>query len=239
MREIRINECVYKVHPIYNLYAGSKDGKIINIIKQVPHIGSENNGGYLGLNVRKHGQSGFKNYRVHRFIWECYNGIIPEDKEMDHINNKRNDNRLCNLQLLTHQRNCEKKVYKNSYERRRCVKATCLKTGEISFYFSLYATEQHLKINSPLIKKICEKCNYHKSGLSKKDGFSYTFEYIKEEDLPDNYIKSKNIKPKRVSQEEKKKKQMEWQNKEYKCPKCNKIIKNFSKYKHNEKCLTK
>ena len=58
MTEIKVNDCVYITHPIYNLYAGSKDGNVINIIKQVPHKGSKNNIGYLIFCVRKHGQSG-------------------------------------------------------------------------------------------------------------------------------------------------------------------------------------
>ena len=39
MTTITINECVYSIHPIYDLYASSKDGNIINIIKRVPHKG--------------------------------------------------------------------------------------------------------------------------------------------------------------------------------------------------------
>ena len=38
------------------------------------------------------------NYYVHRFIWECYNGLVPVGLEIDHINDNRSDNRLCNLQ---------------------------------------------------------------------------------------------------------------------------------------------
>ena len=78
----------------------------------------------------------------------------------------------------------------------------------------------------------------------KKDGYSYTFEYVKEEDLPSDYIKSPNIRPKRVPEEDKKKHQMEavkkWQKKEYKCPECSKVIKNKNnaKYNHIKKCLT-
>ena len=88
------------------------------------------------------------------------------------------------------------------------------------------------------ILRVCERINYRKSAASKKDGCSYTFEYIKQDELPANHIKSKNIRPKRVSDEEKKKKRMEWWNKEYECPKCSKIIKNNSKYKHIKKCVT-
>ena len=102
MTKITIDECVYYVHPIYDLYAGSKDGNVINIIKQVPHKGNKTHRGYLNVGVRKHSQSGVKSYQVHRFVWECFNGVIPEGKVIDHINNNKEDNRLCNLQLITH-----------------------------------------------------------------------------------------------------------------------------------------
>ena len=104
MTTITINGCVYKVHPIYNLYAGSKDGNVINIIKQVPHKGNKNDSGYLKCTVRKHTQPSQKKYHVHRFVWECFNGVIPEGKVIDHINNDKEDNRLCNLQLVNQKR---------------------------------------------------------------------------------------------------------------------------------------
>ena len=104
----------------------------------------------------------------------------------------------------------------------------------------MHAIQQHIGINAGIVKMVCEGLNHCKSGVSKKDGHRYTFEYVKEEDLPDNYKKSANIRPRRVSDEDKKKHQMEalkkWQIKEYKCPKCSKIMKNNSKYKHNKKC---
>ena len=49
-----------------------------------------------------------RSYRVHRFVWESHNGPIPTDKEIDHINDKRWDNVISNLQLLTHTQNLQK-----------------------------------------------------------------------------------------------------------------------------------
>ena len=112
MTTITINNCVYNIHPIFDLYACSEDGYMINIIKKVPHKGNKNKNGYLNVCVRKHGQPGVKGYQVHRFIWECFNGVIPEGKVIDHISNKKDDNRLCNLQLITHQQNCKKSAKK-------------------------------------------------------------------------------------------------------------------------------
>ena len=104
----------------------------------------------------------------------------------------------------------------------------------------MYAVQQHLSINAGTVKMCCEGLNNCKTGLSKKDGHSYKFEYVKQEDMPDNYIKSANKRSRRVSDEDKKKHQMEamkkWQNKEFKCPICNKTYKNNYKYIHIKKC---
>lgn len=103
----------------------------------------------------------------------------------------------------------------------------------------MHAIQQHIGINAGIVKMVCEGLNNCKSGISKKDRHSFVFQYIKQDDLPDNYKKSSNIRPKRFSDEEKKKRQMEamkkWQNKEYKCPKCGKALNNY-KYVHSQKC---
>ena len=54
-RNLLINECIYKIDPIHNLYAASKDGKIIHIIQQVPNAGNKNHNGYMALTVGKYG----------------------------------------------------------------------------------------------------------------------------------------------------------------------------------------
>ena len=92
-----IVECVYQIHPIYDLYAASRDGKIVHIIKQNPNIGFKQPNGYMRQRVRKYGDKNQKTYYVHRFAWECYNGVIPDGKVIDHVNDNKEDNRLCNL----------------------------------------------------------------------------------------------------------------------------------------------
>ena len=213
----------------------------------MPHKGNKTHKGYLNVGMRKHGQSGVKGYQAHRFIWECFNGLIPEGKVIDHINDNKEDNRLCNLQLITQQQNCKKSAKDRDYkfaaknhENKKCVKATNCRTNEISYFNSMYAVQQHFGINAGIVKMVCEGTNNCKSGKSKKDGHSYTFEYIKQDDLPDNYKKSANKRPQRVSDADKKKHLMKaiekWKNKEFKCPNCNKTFKNSYKYLHKKHC---
>ena len=194
MSNIEINNCVYKVHPVYNLYASDGNGNIIHLVKQVPSIGQKHKSGYLMCVVRKHGQNGQKGYMVHRFVYECFNGIIPDGKVINHVNNIKDDNRLCNLQLTTHQENCEKSAKRRDYtfvaknhQNKKCVKATNSDTNEVSYYNSMYAVQQHLGINAGIVKMVCEKINGCKTGISKIDNHSYKFEYVNKQDMTDNY----------------------------------------------------
>lgn len=43
----------------------------------------------------------YQTFHVSRIIWIAAHGIPPADREVDHINGDRGDNRLCNLQLVT------------------------------------------------------------------------------------------------------------------------------------------
>ena len=73
---------------------------------------------------------------AHKFIYECYHGIIPNNMVIDHINNIKDDNRIKNLQLMTQQDNCLKSAkhrdYEfaaNNHENRKCVKAINCETN--------------------------------------------------------------------------------------------------------------
>jgi hypothetical protein len=45
------------------------------------------------------------NILAHRMIWAVANGEIPEGMEINHINGVKNDNKLCNLELVTKSQN--------------------------------------------------------------------------------------------------------------------------------------
>ena len=247
MNKIEIENCIYKVHPVYNLYASDENGNIIHLVRQVPSPGQKHKSGYLVCIVRKHGQNGQKNFFVHRFVYECFNGIIPDGKVIDHVNNIKNDNRLCNLQLMSQQENCKKSAKRRDYtfaaknhQNKKCVKATNSDTNEVSYYNSMYAVNQHLGINAGIVKMVCEKINSCKTGISKIDNHCYKFEHVNKQDMPDNYKKSANIRSNRVPVEDKKKHHKEamkrWQQKEYKCLKCGETYKNSFRVVHNKIC---
>lgn len=60
-------------------------------------------GGYLQVGLWKDGKG--KLYKVHRLVWEAFNGPIPEGMQVNHINEDKTDNRLENLNLMTPKEN--------------------------------------------------------------------------------------------------------------------------------------
>ena len=60
-------------------------------------VGSQRKDGYVDICVDR------KIYLAHRLVFMFFNGYFP--KEVDHINNVRNDNRIENLREVTHLQN--------------------------------------------------------------------------------------------------------------------------------------
>ena len=79
MKKIEIYGSTYFCHPIYDQYASSEDGHVIDILKKATHMGILGYGGYLFFNMNK------KLYPVHQFIYECFHGVQPEGQVVVHI----------------------------------------------------------------------------------------------------------------------------------------------------------
>ena len=56
--------------------------------------------GYVIVTLSKEGKE--KDFRLHRLIWMTFNGKIPDNMEINHINEDKTDNRLENLNLMSH-----------------------------------------------------------------------------------------------------------------------------------------
>lgn len=59
--------------------------------------------GYLRINLRKNKIQ--KSFLVHRLVYETFNGEIPKDMQVNHINEIKTDNSVWNLNLMTPKEN--------------------------------------------------------------------------------------------------------------------------------------
>jgi HNH endonuclease len=84
----------------------NKRGRGAKIGKLAGHI---NDSGYSVIMINR------KYYRAHHLIWLYVHGVLPE-KELDHINRIRNDNRISNLREATRSQNARNSIgHKDSH----------------------------------------------------------------------------------------------------------------------------
>lgn len=82
-------------------YCATKCGKIWSKKSKKFLSTKSKSKGYCKVNLYD-GNGNVKNVRVHRMIWEAFNGEIPNGYEINHKNEVRDDNRLSNLELVSH-----------------------------------------------------------------------------------------------------------------------------------------
>ena len=155
-------------HPVFTNYAARKNGEVINvknekIIKMIKFNGYL----YFGLSDEKLEKN--KNYYQHRFVYEVFRGVIPNCFEIDHINEIKSDNRLKNLQLLTHKQNVEK-------SKNKAIISICISTGKERRFISIKKASIKLDISASSISQVCRK--KRKFLTSKKNSNKYTFRYL-------------------------------------------------------------
>ena len=160
-------------HPIYNRYEANRSGIIRHFINKKP-VGCLNNHGYFKVAVSDNGKR--KDFNSHRFIWECFHGLITDKRVVDHINNIKTDNRLDNLQLITQRENTIK-----DHKGGKClppikVKAINTETGQSFDYASINKAGKDLIIDICRIRGILK--GIHKTSLSKKYNIRFRFEKI-------------------------------------------------------------
>lgn len=84
-------------------------------------------------------------YQAHRLIWIFFNGAIPEDCVIDHMNRDRSDNRIENLRVLSvseNNRNSAKSDHANVgvWKTGKRFKATYRVDGK-RYYIGIFDTE--------------------------------------------------------------------------------------------------
>lgn len=99
----------WKTHPILTDYEGSNLGRIRSTDRLIMHKNGKihhRKGKVIKPQSVRHNYLQFHpkmntNYYVHRFIWECFYGPIPEGLVINHLDEDPTNNALINLSLVT------------------------------------------------------------------------------------------------------------------------------------------
>ena len=172
------------IHPVYKKYAANDEGEIMNIRLGKPRKGNLNNYGYLSFTIYLEKNIN-KSYLSHRFVFECFYGLIEKNKQINHINFIRTDNRIKNLEVVSPSENNKKSSVNKDYTYLKYIRKNPRKVTAINLFTkaetnfnSLYSVYKMLGINSAQVSMICEGKNHCKTANSKVDGCKYTFRHI-------------------------------------------------------------
>ena len=145
-----------------------------------PRKGIVNQNGYFKFSIYLE-RNRYKSYLSHRFVFECFYGLIEKNKQINHINFNKKDNRIKNLEVVTASENCRKSAKNRNFSYRKNPKkvlAVNLKTKAETNFNSLYSVKKILGINPGQVSMICEGIKYCKKATSKVDGQKYSFRYL-------------------------------------------------------------
>ena len=92
-QKIIIEGVKYYKHTVFDNYAASKNGEVINLKNKKKIKITKDSGGYFKFIIFSKKVEKPINYYQHRFVFEVFKGVIPRCFEVDHINNVKSDNR--------------------------------------------------------------------------------------------------------------------------------------------------
>ncbi len=113
---IHYNNKYYKQIPDFPHYFISDEGEVFSIRYKHGHESeglfgimrtSKKRNGYIGIILTKHKEKKEVNKLIHRLVYEAWKGTIPQNKNINHINGIKDDNRLENLEVITQQENIQ------------------------------------------------------------------------------------------------------------------------------------
>ena len=166
---IEFQNIKFYFHPYHKYYLASKCGKILSLKCNKIRILKlqKKSSGYLEFNLFENNKK--RHYSIHRFVYECFKGTIPVDKQVDHIDNCKENNTINNLQLLSPRENTRKSKCKKVF-------SFNIETKEKKIFVSLKEAAEFYQIH---FSTVCYNCQKKiKNSKSKKDGKRYKFFYL-------------------------------------------------------------
>jgi hypothetical protein len=97
-----MTEKQFSQHPTHTKYYATTDGEVISFKGKTPKfiIQCNHGRGYTQFMVSENGKT--KSYLTHRFVYECFYGLIDDETlQVHHIDHDKQNNQLSNLELVT------------------------------------------------------------------------------------------------------------------------------------------
>lgn len=162
----------WKTIPGFSLYEASSDGEIKtynwkNLKREAIMKPAMDNSGYLRTMLKRDSDGKIGTIKVHRIIAQTFIPNPENKPEVNHKNSIRNDNRVINLEWVTHSENVKHSFY-NGIQNNKGQNNPCASLTD----------EQVLEIRSKYTFGKKTKCGKTKAQLAKE--YNTTFNVIKQ-----------------------------------------------------------
>ena len=142
----------------YKGFTVKDDGTVINRFGK--KVGFKQKNGYMHVCING------KQVLMHRFVYEAFNGEIPEGYEIDHKNTVRDDNRLENLRIATPKENRNNPITKERYKTSNKGKVTPQLIEKLKSMYRQKSDTQKRTSNKPKTKQhITKELKQHKQKI--------------------------------------------------------------------------
>ena len=160
------------------IYQVSNKGRIKNTKTCKISYGTKIDSGYRRFEI--HFQNGsYKRFLVHQLVYECF--ISPEFDEINHINGNKEDNRVENLENVTHKENMIKATYEtNAWNFRKVAQYD--KEGNL---IHIYANASEAGRAMGILPSSMRNCIRLRNGRHK----NFIFKYIEDEGSKNHPVK--------------------------------------------------
>lgn len=159
---------------IYKGFTVKDDGTVINRFGK--KVGFKQKNGYMHVSING------KQVLMHRFVYEAFNGEIPEGYEIDHKNTVRDDNRLENLRIATPKENRNNPITKERYKTSNKGKVTPQLIEKLKSMFRQKTYTPRTKGIKPRHKNTTPKTTYNRPRIKSVYQYTKDGEFIKKWD---------------------------------------------------------
>lgn len=164
-----------QIHRFRREYYCGKNHQTKHIQEEDWTYGSENGKGYLKVSI------GNKSFRVNRLVYMTFVGGIPKGMEVNHLDEDKHNNRLDNLNLLSHGDNMRygtgiarlAAALTNNPKKSKAVQAFN-KNGDVVYEFPSSAEAERQGFGAGAVSKCCRNC-YSRPGNNVYKGFIWRY----------------------------------------------------------------
>lgn len=170
------------------LYQVSNMGRVKSLERKVPHWSGErtvkerilklgmDRGGYLQVNLYACGK--LKTHKVHLLVCEAFHDNLENKKDVNHINENKTDNRVCNLEWLTRKENINFGT-RSARAGKAIAKTLSKPVGQYTLHGELIKVWQSTN-------EVERKTGFHRSSISRvangnrKQAYNFIWKYVEE-----------------------------------------------------------